>query len=154
MGRSNQYCLPGCREGGGGETLGVECHYKYDSWAGFADSVVFVLLLYWRPLDWSVLCGFHPGKDLTIELSFFCLFVFSHFIVFYCYLFILCLSCVSYMSPCLRYRLQPLIPIHNKLIDRNSQPVNVIFSILNILASGITCLRCCYSMFFRRIANS
>ena len=88
MGRSSQYCLPGCREGGGGETLGVECHYKYDSWAGFADSVVFVLLLYWRPLDWSVLCGFHPGKDLAIELSFFCLFVFSHFIVIYlCYVY-------------------------------------------------------------------
>lgn len=91
MGWSSQYCLPGCREGGGGKTLGVECHYKYDSSAGFADSVVFLLLLYWRPLDWSVLCGLHPGKDLTIELSFFvCLFslVLLLFIVIYlCYVY-------------------------------------------------------------------
>ena len=29
------------RGGGGGKTLGVGCHYKYDSGASFADSVVF-----------------------------------------------------------------------------------------------------------------
>ena len=43
MGRSSQYCLTVYRGGGGGKTLGVQCHYKYDSGASFADSVVFLL---------------------------------------------------------------------------------------------------------------
>ena len=45
MGRSSRYRLTVYRGGGGGKTLGVECHYKYVSEASFADSVVFLFVL-------------------------------------------------------------------------------------------------------------
>ena len=78
-GGSSQYCLTVYRERGGGKTLDVDCHCKYDSGASFANCECVFVVVVWRPLNWSVLCGPCLGKHLTSELSFFVCFVLYHY---------------------------------------------------------------------------
>ena len=145
IGRSSQNCLTVYKEVRGvgvSKTtiiiLIVECHYKYVLGAIFANPVVF--LLCWSYLDWYVLCSCSPGKYLTInELVLFC---FHSFYCCFCHVFytwalsnqesilfphITLMILIDWLIACLLACLLDWL-----------EPINVLFSILSIVASKKT----------------